>query len=86
MDLRKTRYKIQLTVSLLLFWIYLPAFVTYLLSKNKYYIDDDIQAYRTNLNISMLNNLIALLFLLHTNAYFRTIFYHRIGIIKSQLI
>lgn len=71
--------------SLLFFWIYIPHFIFAYLGGGKLKIQKDVETMRTRIRIS-LNRFFSLLFLLHTNSYFRTVFYHRIGPIPSFLI
>jgi serine O-acetyltransferase len=59
--------------------------VIYFSIKNKKDIDKDLSILLPTINIKM-NKFYALLYLLHNNSYFRTVFYYRIGSITSLLI
>lgn len=71
--------------SLLFFWIYIPHLIFAYLGGGRIKIQKDVERMRTRIRIS-LNRFFSLLFLLHTNSDFRTVFYHRIGPIPSFLI
>jgi serine acetyltransferase len=55
------------------------------LSKNKKYIDEDLQIFRKKIKFRI-PLWIYLLYLLHNDSYFRTLFYHRTGYLFSILI
>lgn len=85
MDKKKIRDYILLTFSILFIVLYIPHIIIYLLLSNKRkIINKDIDVLKAKINIK-LNNIGALIFFLHTNSYFRTLFYHRIGSIASLL-
>lgn len=64
--------------------IYIPHLLVYGLGGGKLLIKRDVE--RTGTDYLTLNSFWGLLYLLHTNRYFRTLFYHRIGPIISLLI
>lgn len=84
---RAIRDIIHLFFSLLFCWLYIPHFlITYGGGKFKRkLILEDVDVMRTRIRIH-LNKFFSLLFLLHTNSFFRTVFYHRIGPACSLLI
>jgi serine acetyltransferase len=82
---RKYRDMLRFTGALLFFWLYIPHFVMMHLGGGKWLIYSDIQKLKSQLSIT-LNNRWALLYFLHNNRYYRCLFYHRIGPIKSLLI
>lgn len=82
MNLRKVRSIMRLTSSLLFGWLYIPHLV--LGGVNRLIISD---INRLNYQIGLkVPTLMQLLYHLHTNRYYRNLFYHRIGPIKSALI
>lgn len=83
---RKLRDFIRLCNAMLFFILYIPHFIiVYVLKCDKPLIYSDLLAMRKQLNIE-LNMPFQLLYFLHNNSYYRTIFYHRIGPVKSLLI
>jgi serine acetyltransferase len=85
MNKRKYRDFIFLLRAILFCWIYIPHLTVYCLSKNKNNIDKDLDILLSVINIR-LSKSYGLLYLLHNNSYFRTVFYYRIGSILSMLI
>jgi serine O-acetyltransferase len=85
MDLRKKRDLALFIVSLLFCWIYIPHIAMYLISNNKPLIRQDLVQLSNKINIRI-NNFLILLYLLHNDPYFRTVFYHRIGAIPAFFI
>lgn len=86
MDKKKVRDYMLFTFSTLLVLLYIPHIIIYLLLSNeRKLINKDLEVLKTKINIK-LNSIGALIFYLHTNSYFRTLFYHRIGSIASILI
>ena len=88
---RKIRDILFLTFAIFCFILYLPNIIIYLTGKYILHkesfsdLDKDIEANVRLLNIR-LNYLFGLLFLLHNNSYFRSLFYFRIGYIRSLLV
>jgi serine acetyltransferase len=74
---KKYRDILYFLLSLFFFWLYIPHLIVYFLSKQKE-INADIRVISKRINIQ-LPKVACLLFLLHNNEYFRTLFYHRIG-------
>ena len=85
--MRKARDILFCAFSICLFIIYIPHFLAYFMSNKsiRLSIKKDINVLVSKLEIS-LPFYLGLLFFLHNNRYFRTIFYHRIGPIKSLII
>lgn len=71
--------------TIIFFWLYIPHIFVYCLSKHKKLIDSDLSKYNGKTN-GKLPNVIALIFLLHNNIWYRTTFYYRIGPIWTWLI
>lgn len=82
MNKRLIRNYTRVVFSLLFGFLYFPHLLCYCFGHNKKAIDCDIIANRSFLSLS-LPNLILLISLLHCNAYFRTLFYYRVGPIIS---
>lgn len=82
--MKKLRDLIRLIVSILFFWLYIPHFIIYLFM-DKRCIDADLDRYKIKVNISP-GKYLLLLYLLHNNWAFRTLFYYRIGAIASFFI
>lgn len=81
MTLRNIKKLYSFTFAFLFFWLYIPHFIIYLVSSNRALINEDIKAaIETNKLGGLGNKLTSLLFLLHTDSYFRTVFYYRIGV------
>lgn len=65
--------------------IYIPHLLIYILSKRiRYYLDQDIM--RTGTDYINISKVCGLLYLIHTNRYFRSVFYYRIGPFASFFI
>lgn len=64
-------------------FLYLPHFVFYFFCDNKRLIDEDILANNGFCRIKKLPRFFCFLFLLHSSPYFRTLFYYRIGPVRS---
>lgn len=81
-DKRKIRDSIRFSISLLFGWLYIPHII---MGGGNALVVSDIARIESQINIK-LPRIFQLIYLLHNNRYFRTIFYHRIGPIKSALI
>lgn len=79
---RKIRDILRLVGALLLFWLYIPHLI---IGWGNSFVLSDVKVMRGQICISI-PNLFMLLFLLHNNSYFRSLFYYRIGPIKALLI
>lgn len=82
---RKLRDYIRLGIALLLSWLYLPHILVYYLSGKKAMIDSDIVRWKEKVRVAM-PYLLAVLFLLHNNRFYRSVFYYRVGPAVSLLI
>lgn len=71
--------------TLLFMWLYIPHIIVYLIGGKKTIIDSDLNKYKGKTG-GRLPNIIALIFLLHNDIWYRTTFYYRIGPIWSWLI
>ena len=87
MDKRKIRDKLKMAAALLFCTIYLPHLLCYLSvsSQRRSLIISDLEAMKTQIHIS-LPSLLLLLFFLHNNPYYRSLFYFRIGAERALLI
>ena len=82
---KKYRDLIRLFFSILFSIVYIPHLLLFFLSSNKKLIESDVSVLKIKLSIR-LNTFFGILFFLHNNPYFRVIFYHRIGPIRSLII
>ena len=83
MDKRRIRDLIKWLMSLVFFFLYLPhllfyAYVTLFSRKTRFLIDSDLEPQRKSVHVH-LPRVLLLLFLLHNNEYYRSLFYHRTG-------
>ncbi len=87
MDKKILRDRLKLYSSFLFLFLYIPHLVLYLLSVGgcRYYIEGDLKRMSEREYIKI-NGVVALLFFLHNDRYFRSLFYYRIGPILSALI
>lgn len=90
MNKRAIRDGIKLFHAVAFCWLYIPHFIAtvviYLFtSKLLRGIISDIETNKAKLNIR-LNNYIALLWLLHNDSYYRSLFYYRIGPVLATSI
>ena len=78
---------IRLGFSLLFSIIYIPHFLCYFsnIRNCRNYLKQDMDCKKKQLNIN-LSGLLLLLYFLHNDSYFRSLFYYRIGPIASLLI
>ena len=83
--MRKIRDFINLFWALVFFWVYIPHFLAYGIGGAKNTVDSDLRvlSYQVNIKLPLL---LLLLYFLHNNRYFRTVFYHRIGPICAAII
>lgn len=85
MNKRKIRDSIRLSGALLCSLLYLPHILFYIISAKKHLINSDINRLKKQVNIP-LSNWVAILYFLHNNSYYRSLFYYRIGPVLSLLI
>lgn len=86
-NLRKYRDMLRVGNSILFFWLYIPHLIIYLIqpSRRRSLIYSDVNVMRSQLSVSI-NGVLLLLYFLHNNRYYRTLFYYRIGPILSLFI
>lgn len=84
MDKRKIRDYFKLVFALLLIIIYIPHIFVYL-TDNKRQILSDVNSMLTRIPIKI-PTFLGFIFLIHTNRYFRTLFYYRSGPIIASII
>ena len=80
MDKRKIRDSLRLAGALLLSWLYIPHLLVFMViggGKRKLVISD-LRAIESQINIRI-PTFLQLLYQLHTNRYYRHVFYYRIG-------
>ena len=82
MDKRKIRDTLRFCDSLLFSWLYIPHLV---MGGGNALVISDLLTISQQINIK-LPRYFQLLYLLHNNRYFRTLFYHRIGPVRSALM
>ena len=83
MNKRKIRDTLRVFGSLLFAWLYIPHMILW--GWGNHLIISDIKRLEYQINIK-LPMLMQLLYHLHTNRYYRTLFYHRLGPVKSAFI
>ncbi len=82
-QMRKMRDGLRLGSALLMGWWYLPHLLMARRYREQIFADIDAMMSRQYVKCG---SWMGLLFLLHTNGYFRTLFYHRIGPVRALLI
>lgn len=86
MNKRKIRSYLRLSSTLLFSWLYLSHIIAcILLGGGKWLIISDIEKIKPQIGID-LPTCLQLLYHLHTNRYYRVLFYHRIGPVKAALL
>lgn len=83
--MRKIRDILRLLKALFWFWLYIPHLLIARLGHVWTYIHADLCSIEHQLAFKM-PDIVALLYQLHNNRYYRTLFYHRIGPVWSALI
>ena len=83
--LKVCRDFLRLVFSIIFVPLYVPHYVAFLLSKSKAEIEADLSGMAKGLNFH-LNHTTSLIYFLHNDSYFRSLFYYRIGAIASYLI
>lgn len=86
MNKRKVRDGLQLIGALLCCWLYLPHIVLYSCKRNLNKLVKADLARREEKSDLRMSNGWMLLYYLHNDRYFRTLFYHRIGALMAILI
>ena len=82
--MRKIRDIVRLLMAILFFWLYIPHLLIYAcMDKDK--LNMDIDRYASTYSIR-LPHFLYLLFLIHNNWAFRTLYYYRIGPVAAMLI
>lgn len=84
MDLRKCRNNLRLLNSFIFMWLYIPHLIIYQFSEGKNSINLD--CIKNGADQQGLRRKFSLLYSLHNDKYFRSLFYFRIGPIWSLLI
>ena len=85
MNKRKIRNSLRFFSAALFSWLYVPALLCGLKPNVRADIRADVERMMTRIDLS-LPPLWALVYLLHTNRYFRKLYYHRIGPVRSLLV
>lgn len=86
MNKRELRDAFKLIISVLFFWLYLPHILFYLYKSSlKKIINLDLNR-RNDKSELKLNHTLLFLYYIHTDRYFRNLFYHRIGPVMALLI
>lgn len=84
MDKRKLRDGLKLAGAILFFWLYIPHILIYLACPPAG-LAADMRSMGSKIRLS-LPSFLVFLFLIHNDAFYRTVFYHRIGPVKALLI
>lgn len=82
---KKVRDHLNLFTAIVFCWIYIPHLLCYWKCRDKIFIIKDVERLKEHLSIKI-TTFGALIFFLHHNRYFRTLFYHRIGPGRAFLI
>lgn len=85
MDKRKIRDRLNLMMSLLFCWLYIPHMIFAVMGGGKPLIFSDLKRIGKSYRIPQ-HVLLLLLFFLHNSNYYRSLFYYRIGPAKALLI
>lgn len=86
MDKRKIRDIVKFVLSCIFSWLYIPHIVLYYYnSRLKRIIDADLERRKGKIAFCLRHGWM-FLYYIHTDSYFRTLFYHRVGPIVSSLI
>lgn len=82
---KELRNIVNLAISLILLWLYIPALVAYLFSSRHTYIIYDLDRIKNRINYQIPYWLL-LVYFLHIDRYFRSLFYFRVGPVWSFFI
>ncbi|MBQ9677031.1 MAG: serine acetyltransferase [Prevotella sp.] len=82
MNKRKFRDILRFAEACLFSWLYMPHLIV---GGGNFYVKSDVYVLSKQISIS-LPSLLMLLYLLHNNRYFRSLFYYRIGPIATLII
>lgn len=85
MNKRYIRDCLRLLGAMMFCWLYIPHICYYMLNRGGKIISSDLRRYTKQINIKLPLWLL-LIYLLHNNRYFRSLFYFRIGPIWDLLI
>lgn len=84
--LKSVRNIARITSSILFCWLYLPHLTCYLFcGRSRALTKQDVQKMCKQIGLDV-PVLLGLLYLLHTNRYYRVVFYHRIGPVAKAII
>ena len=76
-----------LSLAILFCWLYIPHVIIFFISKKREIIESDLKVLRHQIKIEIkIPYFITLLYFLHNNCYYRSLFYYRIGPVLSLLI
>lgn len=80
MDKRVIRDSIRTALAIIFFWLYIPHIIVYsLCAEKRRKINSDLIRIKDQINISLPCLPLVLLYELHNNRWYRSIFYYRIG-------
>ena len=86
MNRKLIRNELRFAGSILFCWLYIPHFLMYYCAGGgKCLIDSDLKKYEYQIGFKLPLTL-QLLYHLHTNRYYRNVFYHRIGPVRAMFI
>lgn len=81
----RLRDNLRLVMSLLFFWLYAPAFLAYCFSGNRNVINSDLLRMKNRVCFRLPQSIL-LIYFLHNDRYYRSLFYFRIGSKWSAMI
>lgn len=85
MDKRLIRDRLRLAGAVVCSWLYVPALLCARTCGARGVIEADVRRMMTKIPLRLGRGM-SLLYLLHNNRYFRSLFYHRLGPVRSLLI
>lgn len=86
MNKKKFRDILQLSCAIFFFWMYIPHIILYVCKRNfRRIVNTDLNRLKTKTELR-LNYLMGVVYYIHTDCYFRTLFYHRMGPVTSFLL
>ncbi len=85
MTLVQIRDITRLVSAILFCWLYIPHLIMGLCSGKRDIVLSDVKVMKKQITIAI-PDWLSLLYLLHNNKYYRTVYYHRIGPVRSAFI
>lgn len=83
---RRIRDCLRLLWALLFSWLYIPAAICIIMNTRRgFLVFSDVERMKSRINLNLPTS-VALLFFLHNDRYFRSLFYYRLGFVWSSLL